>query len=288
MPPVFFDAPGAYVSGLNGFSLRDTFTCGQCFRWEEQPGGSYRGVALGRVLQVRMEGDFLLLEGVSPKEYQTLWRRYFDLDRDYSLVKSRLSRLDPALEEACRNAPGIRVLRQDPWEALCTFIISQNNNIPRITGIVRRFCQTFGRELSPGAFDFPVPKALADLQEEDLAPLRCGFRAKYLLDAARRVSCGQVDLERISTLPLWQAQEALMQIHGVGPKVADCVLLYGMGRTDAFPMDVWMKRAMALLFPGKTPDYFGADAGIAQQYLFHYCRTQKLRQPAEEMKKRTG
>lgn len=280
MAVVTFDARGAHIKGLGGFSPKETFFCGQCFRWREEADGSFFGVAMGRALRVRMEGDTLLLEQVSRRDYETVWKRYFDLDRDYEQVKERLSALEPALKEACRNAPGIRVLHQDAWEALCTFILSQNNNIPRITGIVQRLCEHFGKEILPGVFDFPPAQSLASLTVEELAPLRCGFRAKYLLDAAQKVAGGALDLAQVPTLPLNQARTALMQIHGVGPKVADCVLLYGMGRTDAFPMDVWMKRAMALLFPGKTPDFFGADAGIAQQYLFHYCRTHKIRELA--------
>ncbi len=272
-----FDEAGARIAGLQDFSPRDTFFCGQCFRWAENPDGSFDGVALGRALRVRMAGADLLLCGVTPAEYETLWRGYFDLDRDYEAVKKRLSQLDPALADACRMSPGIRILRQDSWEALCAFIISQNNNIPRITGIVRRLCETFGRELSPGIYDFPSPESLAGRTVEDLAPLRCGFRAKYLLDAARKVASGAVNLKAVAQMPLDAARQALMQINGVGPKVADCALLYGMGRYDAFPLDVWMKRAMALLFPGKTPDYFGMDAGIAQQYLFIYCRSLQLK-----------
>ena len=275
-----FDVRGAHIAGLHDFSPKETFFCGQCFRWAEEEDGAFFGVAFGRALRVRMETDTLLLEKVSQQEYEKIWRIYFDLGRDYEQVKARLSSLDPALREACCNAPGIRVLQQHDWEALCTFIISQNNNIPRITGIVQRLCANFGKEIAPGVFDFPSAQIISSLSVEDLSPLRCGFRAKYLLDAAQKVANGVLDLKVIRTLPLEQARTALMQIHGVGPKVADCALLYGMGRMDAFPMDVWMKRDMALLFPGKTPDFFGADAGIAQQYLFHYCRTHKIRELA--------
>ena len=146
-------------------------------------------------------------------------------------------------------------MRQDPWEALCSFIISQNNNIPRIQGIVQRLCQHFGQR-TPDGFLFPTPERMAALTV-DLVPLRSGFRAKYLLSAAQLVSAGQVDLEALRVMPMEEARASLMQIVGVGPKVAECALLYGLHRLEAFPMDVWMKRAMAALFPGYQPEDFG-------------------------------
>ena len=158
-------------------------------------------------------------------------------------------------------------------ELLCSFIISQNNNIPRIKGIIQRLCETLGEPSEEGLFHFPSPQRLAASSLEELAPLRAGFRAKYLLSAARLVTEGKVDLQAIPEMELEKARETLMLIHGVGPKVAECALLYGFHRLEAFPMDVWMKRVMAQWFPDKTPENFGPYAGIAQQYLFHYIRT---------------
>ena len=169
-------------------------------------------------------------------------------------------------------APGIRVLHQPAWEALAAFIMSQNNNVPRIKGIIERLCTAFGDPLAWG-YDFPPPERLAGLGEEDLRVLRCGWRWEYLLDAAEKVASGLLPLDQVAVLPLPEARQALQSIKGVGPKVAECVLLYGMGRLEAFPLDVWMKRAMKILFPGKKPEDFGPYAGIAQQYIFHYCRT---------------
>ena len=188
--------------------------------------------------------------------------------------RETLSALHPVLKEACSYAPGIRILRQEPWEALCSFIISQNNNIPRIKGIIERLCGLSGQPILCGAetvYAFPTAEQLAACTPEDLVPVRAGFRAKYLLDAARRVSTGQLDLNALYTASLEDARSALMTIHGVGPKVADCVLLYGLHHTCCFPMDVWMKRAVQLL-PGISPESLGCTAGIAQQYLFHYAR----------------
>jgi len=176
------------------------------------------------------------------------------------------------LRAATQFSPGIRVLRQDGWEALCTFILSQNNNISRIKGLVGRLCEHFGRPI-PGGFDFPTPERLAALSVLDLEPVRCGFRAKYIIDAAKAVSGGRFDLSAIYTLPIDEAFAALQSIHGVGPKVAHCALLFGFGRTECLPVDVWMRRAMDAWFPQGLPEEIQPVAGIAQQYIFHYART---------------
>lgn len=248
-----------------------TFDCGQCFRWEKGSDGSWSGVALGRALTVRRKGGALVLSGVGEKEFEGAFRRYFDLDRDYARVRGILS-ADPVLDEAIGFAPGIRILRQDPWEALCSFIISQNNNIPRIKGIVSRLCENFGEDLGGGNYSFPSAGRLAPLSPEELSPLRCGFRAPYILDAARRVAGGEVDLAALETLPLDDARRLLKTIKGVGPKVADCALLFGCGRLDAFPVDVWIKRVLARFYPDGFPERFAPYGGIAQQFLFHYAR----------------
>ena len=251
------------------FDLAATLECGQCFRWDRLPDGSYSGIASGLMLHI--SGGNLEDALADP-----FWRAYFDMDRDYAAIREELSGYHPALAEAAAFAPGIRILNQDPWEALCSFIISQNNNIPRIKGIVARLCEAFGEETPDGIREFPRPERLAELDEEALACLRCGFRARYILDAARKAASGQVDLEALRSVPLEEARASLMAIVGVGPKVADCALLYGLHRLDAFPMDVWMKRAMRELFPGKKPEDFGPWAGIAQQYIFHYIRTRSI------------
>ena len=176
------------------------------------------------------------------------------------------------MTSTAKYAPGIRILRQEPYEALCTFIISQNNNIKRIKGIVQRLCESYGEPLPNGQFAFPTALTMAQLSVDDLAPLRAGFRARYLCDAAKRVADGEVDLEYCRTAGYDDARAELMKITGVGVKVADCTLLFGLHRVEAFPIDVWMKRAMEKLFPDMTADDFGEYAGIAQQYIFHYSR----------------
>ena len=250
------------------FSLKDTLNCGQCFRWEELPDGSFRGIVGGRSISVRQLGDDVLLDGIDESE-TAFWRNYFDLDTDYCSLRSLFSK-DPTLKLACEKAGGIRLLQQDPWETLCSFIISQNNNIPRIKMIIGRLCEQFGEPVGNG-FAFPTPQTLAECSVEDLAPLKAGFRAKYILDAARKIASGELDLGLLSEMPLEEARQQLMSIYGVGPKVAECALLYGFHRLDAFPVDTWIKKALARYYPDGFPD-FAQPKGVAQQFLFHYIR----------------
>lgn len=256
---------------IRDLSLKDTLDCGQCFRWKERDDGSFSGIVRGRAATVRTDGDRLVIDSAGEDD-RALWEVYFDLGTDYGAVKKALSAIHPVMADAARYAPGIRILRQEPFEALICFIISQNNNIKRIAGIVERLCENFGERTVEGVYAFPTAERLAALEPEELAPIRAGFRHRYIVDAAKKVADGVVDLEIVRKLPYDEAQKALMQITGVGVKVADCVLLYGLHRLESFPLDVWMKRAMATLFDGLDPSAFGEYAGIAQQYIFHYSR----------------
>ncbi|MBE6737481.1 MAG: DNA-3-methyladenine glycosylase 2 family protein [Ruminococcaceae bacterium] len=260
------------VKTAGDMSLKDTLCCGQSFRWREQEDGSFKGTAFGRTVTVSTKGRELIIEGADARDFEEIWKNYFDLEFDYVALKEQLSKKHPVLSEAAKFAPGIHILRQAPFEALISFIISQNNNIKRIEGIVQRLCESFGEKLPSGDYSFPTAEKLANLTEEDLMPLRAGFRNRYILDAAKKVHSGEVSLESLSKLSFEDAKKKLMTIVGVGSKVADCVLLYGLHRTEAFPMDVWMKRAMSTLFPNTEPTFFGEYAGIAQQYIFHYSR----------------
>lgn len=257
------------------FSLSDTLDCGQAFRWKENEGGAFEGVAFGKYKKIRQEENKLIFYDTDISEFEEIWKDYFDLNRDYSHIKEVISK-NENLKKACEFAGGIRVLRQDPWECLCSFIISQNNNIPRIKGIIERLCEGFGKRLENGYYTFPTAEKIASLSLEDLAPLRSGFRAKYILDAAKKVASGEINLEKISKMKSDQARAELVKIYGVGEKVADCVLLFGMGHVEVLPKDVWIKRVLANLFDGALPDFAEPYAGIAQQYLFHFARMTKL------------
>ena len=271
---IYASGPHLVVDGVPDFDLSQTLECGQCFRWRrlEGPGLCYEGVARGRYLRLSQQADRLTLFDTPPEEYEGIWRDYFDLGRDYGAIKRQLSR-SAVFRRAIGYCPGIRVLRQEPWEALASFLLSQNNNIRRIQGMIDRLCAAFGEEISPGWYAFPPPERLAGLTVEQLAPVRCGFRAKYLLDAAAKVAGGSIRLDEVDAAGTEEARQMLMQIYGVGRKVADCALLYGWGKTDCFPSDVWILRAVRQLFPRGLPQCAQRHAGIAQQYLFHYVRT---------------
>lgn len=257
------------VSGVRNFCLDDILDCGQCFRWEKLADGHWRGIAYGICRTVRQDGPALVFENASLAEFNSVWYDYFDLGRDYGEVKRVLSQ-DEAMCRAIEFTPGMRVLRQEPWEALCSFIMSQNNNIKRIRGLVSRLCQNFGEKIE-GGYAFPPAKRLAGLTVEDLAPVRSGFRAGYVIAAAQAVESG-LQLEALRETPLPDAAHALMQVRGVGPKVAACALLYGLGRTDSIPVDVWIKRAISEYYPDGIPAEIASVAGLGQQYLFHYVR----------------
>lgn len=260
------------VKNITSLDLAQTLDCGQSFRWEQNDDNSFTGVAFGKAVTVSIKDGDLYIKNASGDDFEKIWRSYFDLELDYDKIRTQISEIHPILKEASQYAPGIRILRQEPFEALCTFIISQNNNIKRIKGIVKRLCESFGDKIGEDLYAFPTAEKLASLDVKDLEPLRAGFRNRYIIDGAQKVASGEVDLEKCRTLPYEDARDELMKIVGVGQKVADCTLLFGLHRVESFPLDVWMKRAMAVLFPTLTPQDFGPYAGIAQQYIFHYSR----------------
>ena len=262
---------GVEIEIGNCFDLKNTFECGQCFRWNENKDGSYSGIVKGKYARVYRDGKNIVIENADEGSYLDIWEKYFDLCECYDDMRKEIVLLDSRLKCAVDSIDGIRILNQEPWEALCSFIISQNNNIPRIKGIVERMCENFGDRIEKG-YAFPAAERLAGLTEDELAPLRAGFRARYIIDAARKVSGGDVALDRMYSAPVEECREELMKITGVGAKVAECTLLYGFHRLEAFPVDVWMKKALSTLFNGITPENMGRYAGLAQQYIFHYSR----------------
>ncbi|MBR4116770.1 MAG: DNA-3-methyladenine glycosylase 2 family protein [Clostridia bacterium] len=264
-----------YIYGVPEFDLPHTLDCGQAFRWVCGQGGMWSGVAFDRYLVLEKLSDgTVILYNTTEEDFNSIWRDYFDLERDYSQIVKALSD-NETLKKACEYSYGIRILNQEPFETLCSFIISQNNNIKRIKGIIERLCENFG-ENKNGYYTFPTAEKMASLTLEDLSVLRSGFRAKYLLDAAKKVVSGEVDLYNLKNIPLDDARAELMKIVGVGPKVADCCLLFSHKHISAFPKDVWIKRAMEVLFQGELPESAKEYAGIAQQYIFFYARDTKL------------
>lgn len=264
-----------YIYGVPEFDLPHTLDCGQAFRWVCDDNNKWSGVAFDKFLELEKLSDgTIVLYNTTIEDFKNIWSDYFDLDRDYSDIVKQLSQ-NETLKKACEYSYGIRILNQDPFETLCSFIISQNNNIKRIKGIIERLCVNFGEEKN-GYYTFPTAEKMASLTLDDLAVLRSGFRAKYVLDAAKKVVSKEVDLYNLKNLPLEDARNELMKIVGVGPKVADCCLLFSHRHTAAFPKDVWIKRAMDVLFKGELPQEAQEYAGIAQQYIFFYARDTKL------------
>jgi len=256
------------------FVLQETLDCGQAFRWRPSKDGRWKGVVYEREIELSIENGTLTLYNTTEEEFENIWKHYFDLDRDYTAIED-LMQSDETLKKMAELCSGVRVLNQEPWETLCSFIISQNNNIKRIKGIIERLCETFGKKVGDN-YTFPSAEVIAELSLEDLAPLRSGFRAKYILDAAKRVASGEIDFSKIKEMDIDSARAELMKIYGVGEKVADCVLLFGLDFPEAFPKDVWIKRAMPILFPKGLPSGCTNFAGIIQQYIFSYSRKTKL------------
>ena len=294
---------------VKDFHLDHIFDCGQCFRWNRADDGSWTGIAGGRVARMRMESaadpsgktspdeGILTIEGIplpgeSEADFTTFWKGYLDLDRDYGKIKRSLGRGDAAMRRAIEAGAGIRILNQDLWETMVSFIISQNNNIPRIKGCIEAVCREFGRELDVPAelrpfvesekwYTIPGPEVLAELTRADLDGCKLGYRAPYLIETAKQV-VRMGGMEAVEE-QLKQAEDvigALEDFAGVGPKVASCIALFGVGRYDAFPIDVWMKRAMHTVYGIEkvkemeryAAEHFGRYGGFAQQYLFYYIR----------------
>lgn len=251
-----------------------TLDCGQAFRWKETDDGSWHGVAYGKPLTVKKKGDETLFCCSGSGDFESIWKPYFDMNRDYVAICRRFS-ADAILSKAVDMYRGIVILRQEPWEALCSFIISQNNNIPRIKGIIERLCSEFGEDLGGGDFTFPGPEKVLEAGLDGLAPLRAGFRAKYIIDAAQKVMDGTVNFNYIETASLDEAAQELKKIKGVGDKVAACTLLYGFGKVDALPIDVWVRRILEETYPNGLPVCTEGVRGIAQQYLFHWRRNEE-------------
>lgn len=277
MEPIYHKGENTIeVAGDEPICPRHIFECGQCFRWSPSPKGGYTGVAYGRPTRVWMEGNRLFLRGTA-EAYETIWRPYFDLDRSYDALTESFCCND-FMRRAVEYGRGLRILRQEPWEALASFIVSQCNNIPRIRSILDIFCRLYGDAVElegETLYTFPSPGRTAALTLEDLAPLRAGYRAEYILLAARAITAGELDLGALGAMPTEQARQAVQALRGVGRKVADCFLLFGLHKLDAFPVDTWMKKAGAY-YPAAS---FGDYAGVAQQYIFYYARGTKLKLP---------
>jgi len=276
------------LKNVKDFNLNHIFDCGQAFRFNKTGQNTYTGVAFGQALTISQSYNEVILYNTTYENFVNVWYEFFDLDNDYSKIKSTLA-TDEFMSEATKHGYGIRILGQDLWETIISFIISASNNVPRIKGIVERLCQAFGNELEYMGniyYTFPSADKLAALNLEDLSVIRAGFRDKYILDAAKKICDGTISLEAIKAMSTSDAKNALMTINGIGNKVSDCILLFGLNRQDSFPVDVWIKRIMEYCyFTEEQPinvisDYakekFGNLGGYAQQYLFFWARENKI------------
>lgn len=275
------------ISFEGDFSTARTFDCGQCFRFgplsDEIPlppadcKSAVSGIAYGKHVAFADNGTHLFVYA-NLEDFQSIWKQYLGLDADYVQANQQIQRaLTGAsrqhMQTALEASRGIRILRQEPWEALCSFIISQNNNIPRIRKIIEALCREYGEQIA-GGWTFPTPDALAKAGKDAIFSLGAGFRASYIWEAAYKIANGEFSLHQVENTQTYEeAQELLCSLRGVGPKVSACALLFGFGKTEAFPVDVWMQRVIETRFGGKLdPTVFGNWAGLAQQYLFYYER----------------
>ena len=282
--------PVVEVSGVRGFDVTKTFDCGQCFRFDlvqdSRHEQEFAGVAYGRMISVAQDGDTVYIYNSDEADFYNIWQSYLGLDIDYDRIcEDIISRSDnAALREAVLVGQGIRILRQQYWETVCSFIISQNNNIPRIKKIIAALSEKYGERIDARgmenhgapdgvAYAFPTAESVRDAGVDNIFALKTGFRAKYIVDAAQKCTDGTVQLDKISEMPTAEAAEALKLIKGVGDKVAACSLLFGFDKLDAFPVDVWIKKVIARYFGEDfTSASLGPYAGVAQQYLFYYER----------------
>lgn len=286
------------ISSIKDFNLAQTLECGQCFHYKridealpslftknEDIYSTYKISAGGKILTIVQEKDVLHFKNTTKREFEEKWFSYFDFDKNYEEIKNKLSKTSSDLEKIIEENSGIRLLNQDFFECLISFIISQNNKIDRIKVLVKNIAKHFGTSVeNEELFLFPTSKQLKVASEEDLLNLKVGFRAKYIIAATKMYDDGKIDEKVLRKASLKDCETILKTINGVGPKVANCVMLFSLGKKEAFPIDVWMKRIMEhLYFDGKEKKkeeleekakiLFGELGGFAQQYLFMYAKT---------------
>ena len=279
------------IEDIKSFELKDIFDCGQCFRWNEQEDGSYTGVFEENVLNVSKKNNEIIFKGICKEDIKKTVEKYFDLNRNYEEIKNKLSKIDENMKKSIEYGKGIRILNQDLWETIISFIISANNNIPRIKGIIERLSKKYGKEIDWNGnkyYTFPTAEELKDVTIQEYRELGLGFRDIRLYETTHMILDKKVNLEEMQKNPnTFEVREQLLSLSGVGPKVADCILLFStLKRFEVFPIDVWVRRVMNDLYihnPDETKvnkkeiekiakEKYGDLAGLAQQYLFYWRR----------------
>lgn len=276
------------VENVRDFDPVHIFECGQCFRWVRHEDGSYVGVAGGKAVKLRYQNGILELINSKTKDFTDFWFDYFDLGRDYAQIKQKLKK-DDNMRRAIEFGQGMRILKQDLWEMIISFIISSNNRIPRIMKIIGSISAVYGDKIEvegQALYSFPKLEKLSRTSIEELGFCKSGYRCKYIVETSKMLSNMKIPIDRLMSMETAEARDELMKLSGVGPKVADCILLFSGIKHDVFPTDVWVKRVMEELYFGREvsikeiqefiKDYFGELAGFAQQYLFYYARENKI------------
>lgn len=275
---------------IKDFEPKHIFECGQAFRWRKEDDDSYTAIHMGKIVNVKKKNENIIFSNTNEKDFQNIWQDYFDLQTDYSEIKSELSK-DPILEEAIKFGEGIRILNQEPYETTISFIISANNQIPRIKKSIELISENYGEFIDEYKgikyYSFPKPEILAKVDESELEEkCKVGYRGKYIVNTSKMIYNKEVNLDKLYNMPTKDAKEILMTLPGVGPKVSDCILLFSLNKNDAFPVDVWVKRVMEHFYLKEdtslkniskyAEDKFGNLGGYAQQYLFYYAREQGI------------
>ena len=288
---IVIDNDKVILDGVKNFNIKQILECGQCFRWEKVGELNYIGVAHGRVIEVIQEDDKVTILNTNEEDFNNIWLDYFDLKRDYSEIKAGLAH-DEILGKSVEYGYGIRLLNQEHFELLISFIISARNSIPSIMKTIKKISEKWGTPIEYKGntyYTFPTPEQLKDATEEEIKETGASFRSKYIVDTIAKVNENSYDfdLERISKLNADECHAALQNFKGVGSKVADCIMLFSMRKYSAFPVDVWVKRAMIFFYGAEDAslnkirifarDKFGELAGFAQQYLFYYARENKIK-----------
>ena len=278
------------IENQNSFELKDIFECGQCFRWNKEEDSSYTGVIKNGVINVKKLGNEIIFKGICNGNIQEIVTNYFDLNRDYTKIKNELSKIDDYMKNSIKYGEGIRILNQNLWETIISFIISANNNIPRIKGIIERLSAKYGKEIEWNGkkyYTFPTYEQLKDVTIQEYRNLGLGFRDIRLYETTQMILNKEVDLKKLFNEDTETVREELLKFSGVGPKVADCILLFStLKRFEVFPIDVWVRRVMNDLYIKNEDEKkvskkqileiadkkYGNLAGIAQQYLFYWRR----------------
>lgn len=279
---------GIRLLDLKDFNIKHILECGQAFRWEKINDDKYKIVAFNRVLNIESKKNILTIKNTTYEDFKNIWYDYFDLSRDYEHIKSKVN-IDENIDKAITFGDGIRIIKQDFWEVLISFIISSNNRIPMIMTVIDNLSKRFGKKIifeNIEHYTFPTYFDLKCAEISDIEKCKAGYRSKYIKNTAVKIGDNIIDMEKLVDIDETEAIKEIRKLDGVGPKVADCVLLFSGKRYDVFPVDIWIKRVMEILYIKKetslvyvrdfAKEYFGKYAGFAQQYLFYYARENRI------------